>query len=47
MGRGEFAYDENSQPTRMRGTVVEVTDRKTIENSLKEKETGADTGHPD
>ncbi len=37
-GRGEFAYDENGQPLRMRGTVVETTELKQKEEALREHE---------
>ena len=37
-GRGEFSYDDRSQPSRMRGTVVDTTERKQQEEALREHE---------
>lgn len=34
-GRGEFTYGLDNQPLRMRGTVVEITERKQAEESLR------------
>jgi diguanylate cyclase (GGDEF)-like protein/PAS domain S-box-containing protein len=34
IGRGEFTYDDSGQPVRMRGTAVDITDRKLAEIAL-------------
>ncbi|NUN97414.1 MAG: PAS domain-containing protein, partial [Candidatus Omnitrophica bacterium] len=37
-GRGEFTFDENGRPQRMRGVVTETTDRRQAEEALRESE---------
>jgi len=36
--RGEVSYDENGEPTRMLGTVIDITERKNAERALVESE---------
>lgn len=38
VGRGEFTFDANGQPLRMRGAVVDITARKRAEEQLQERE---------
>jgi len=38
VGRGEFTFDANGQPLRMRGAVVDITARKRAEDQLRERE---------